>query len=429
MVSKLQLKLIVIFQSCDFFFVFFPSFLDTSLSNENIIQYRELTPLQLAVLLNKLQNVKSLLDHGANINKSGRGTALIFASTFAVNDEMVELLLKNGANPNIANSDMVYPLHLASSQSNAFKVQLLLDHGAFINVRDKQGKSVLHYAARNEHSSKVLRVLLQNSDMLININAKDLAGNTPLHVAVNCKNFTILSEYGARSDIQNNRGKFPVRTCKCNKACVFYEYNNKLNTLFYFLQKTFVNTKIFITKSQTTENNLFINQDESSDDEGDDETSDNDDSVRSTDSENEGTTDEDSSSDCGESIPKETLGTFFHRRWLFTKNCKNELEILKSTILFDFIFSPLHKLTNLCRNDQVIQIYTACNKNFDNKFKNYGFLLNKKFLQASNRVDLLCRATETFKIMTAEIKVPINCVKMILQHLPNNKLRDLANFY
>lgn len=69
---------------------------------------------------------------------------------------------------------MVYLFH-----KNTFQiVQLLLANHADINIADKRGATPLHRAASKGNTEITLLLLEQNQE--INVNATDTYGNTPL---------------------------------------------------------------------------------------------------------------------------------------------------------------------------------------------------------------------------------------------------------
>ncbi|KAF8463355.1 ankyrin repeat-containing domain protein, partial [Kalaharituber pfeilii] len=74
------------------------------------------------------------------------------------------------------------PLHYAAEvHNNESTVRLLLDHSDIdINLADKDGKTPLHCAVERRSKSTV-RLLLDHSDIDINLADKD--GKTPLHYA------------------------------------------------------------------------------------------------------------------------------------------------------------------------------------------------------------------------------------------------------
>ena len=100
-----------------------------------------------AVLTSNPEIVKLLIVHQKNLNK----TYSLFELTPlhracmspSVHPDIVEILLKNGANPNAHSKTLETPLHYACQKGNIPKVVLLLRFGANINSRNKHGFSPL----------------------------------------------------------------------------------------------------------------------------------------------------------------------------------------------------------------------------------------------------------------------------------------------
>ena len=61
-------------------------------------------------------------------------------------DDMVQLLLQNGANPNVRDIKGNTPLHLAACSAKVPIITLLLSHGADICALDFNGQTPLHLA-------------------------------------------------------------------------------------------------------------------------------------------------------------------------------------------------------------------------------------------------------------------------------------------
>jgi ankyrin repeat protein len=100
-----------------------------------------------AVLTSNPMMVKVLVDHQSNINN----TYSLFELTPlhqscmspVVSPEIVEILLLNGASPNVKSKTLETPLHYACQKGNVSKVVLLLKFGANINSPNKHGFSPL----------------------------------------------------------------------------------------------------------------------------------------------------------------------------------------------------------------------------------------------------------------------------------------------
>ena len=111
-------------------------------------------------------------------------TALMYACLFSnttSNNETVELLLQNNADPNIKSDEGCTALMVASYNSNVLSnnevVELLLEHGADPNIKDDEGLTAL-------------MSLSSDSDMISNIETIEL-----------------LLKYGADPNIKNKDGK------------------------------------------------------------------------------------------------------------------------------------------------------------------------------------------------------------------------------
>jgi ankyrin repeat protein len=78
-----------------------------------------------------------------------------------------------------------------------------------LNHQDKFGRTLLHYAAL-ENKTQYAQSLIEQGQA--NLNIKDLEGNTPLHIAVQCNNYAMvdfLCKKGAHLDIKNKKQLTP----------------------------------------------------------------------------------------------------------------------------------------------------------------------------------------------------------------------------
>ena len=88
------------------------------------------TPLEEAIDKGDIAIVNYLLEHGANVSSKGDRTSIVFAiKSFSANKEIVEALLKHGADINGNDGE---PLKGAVSENNYEIARCLLEHGATV---------------------------------------------------------------------------------------------------------------------------------------------------------------------------------------------------------------------------------------------------------------------------------------------------------
>jgi len=139
------------------------------------------TPLMWAVSEGNDDIVQLLVEQGANVNAqnfSGE-TALFVAATRGF-DTIAQTLLENGANVQITNIDGVSPLHMAAANGNLSTMALLVRYGAFVNSQDDNGDSPLHFAVR-ENQSRLVEMLVSHCNADVDIVNDDQ--ETPLELA------------------------------------------------------------------------------------------------------------------------------------------------------------------------------------------------------------------------------------------------------
>jgi len=107
-------------------------------------------------------------------------SALMHRSAMRGETEVVEMLIKLGADVNILDEDGKTPLHDACLKGQVNTARLLLDRGAKIDARDKEGASPLHDAALGGNV-KIIEFLLERK---ADADARDAKGLTPLDYAV-----------------------------------------------------------------------------------------------------------------------------------------------------------------------------------------------------------------------------------------------------
>ena len=122
------------------------------------------TSLYTAVEHGHTQCVRFLLEHGADPNSEADYDNSLITSLLCALDrnykDIIHLLLDAGADTQIG-----YPLHIAMhKEKNEDIMELLLKHGADINKRDRMGDTPLHVACKKLFTSVVIFLLNHGAD-------------------------------------------------------------------------------------------------------------------------------------------------------------------------------------------------------------------------------------------------------------------------
>ena len=185
-------------------------------------------PLCAAAAIGHVDICRSLIQHGADVEKEGSdykhrgtGTALGLAARFG-REATVKLLLENGANVE-GNSSFYHGPAICAAAYNGHEhvVRLLLENGANVNGQGPDGKTSLHGAARGGYLGVVKVLLEYNAD----IEARNKYKETPLiRAAINdqAEMVGFLIEHNANTEAEDHQGFTALhRTVRHGRGAAF----------------------------------------------------------------------------------------------------------------------------------------------------------------------------------------------------------------
>ena len=167
------------------------------------------TPLFTAISGGEIEEVRSLLVRGENVNAKDENYNRITPLFVAVengNTEIAEMLLNFGAKINARDDNRQTPLMRLDEDADAELVNLLIKHGARVNVVDKEANTPLIFAASSV-KPEVLQILIRHSN---DVNARNKAGRTALMEAAeadNLENVRLLLAAGADANLKDSDGE------------------------------------------------------------------------------------------------------------------------------------------------------------------------------------------------------------------------------
>jgi ankyrin repeat protein len=147
------------------------------------------------------------LESGADVNAFDEYgfTALHFTALFHNRLDVVELLLKRGANPNQCDAAGNQALHMAARNNCLMTAKLLLRYGAEVNKPNLRGLSPLQYALDVHHKETLQKQLNLQDPGLARRGVSILAYPTP-SPEFKAELVETLLEHGADAGIVDNEG-------------------------------------------------------------------------------------------------------------------------------------------------------------------------------------------------------------------------------
>ncbi|XP_074642183.1 protein fem-1 homolog A-like [Tubulanus polymorphus] len=147
------------------------------------------TPLWCAAVANHVDVVKSLIQHGADVNgMSDTQSTPVRSACYMSNIDIVKLLVENRADihkPNINGGTC-----LINSVQSVELCTFLIEHGAKVNAQDNSGNLALHYAIREGRLETVQLLVERKSD----VSLKNEIGDDALQTA-SLRGFEDIVEY------------------------------------------------------------------------------------------------------------------------------------------------------------------------------------------------------------------------------------------
>ncbi|WP_353282539.1 ankyrin repeat domain-containing protein [Wolbachia endosymbiont (group A) of Myopa testacea] len=137
--------------------------------------------MHLAAFYGKVENVKALIEGGANVNAIDDGgyTALHSASLMSC-EKTVRELIKAGSNVNTGNYIGRTPLHEAVFMREIVNVRAILEAGGDVNAKDQKGYTPLHIACKTGETKEIIKELVKAG---ANVEQKDKFGKTAMYYA------------------------------------------------------------------------------------------------------------------------------------------------------------------------------------------------------------------------------------------------------
>ncbi|WP_264336644.1 ankyrin repeat domain-containing protein [Wolbachia endosymbiont (group B) of Chorthippus brunneus] len=153
-----------------------------------------------------------LIKNGADVNvENSNGDTPLHQAAFWGHLDIVQYLIKNKANVKVKNNNGDTPLHEAVVRGYLEISECLIENGADVNVTYKHGNTLLYKAAIRGHLKIVKALLKKKAD--VNVICK--YGDTPLHGATVRGYLDIVNallENGADVNVENSNGDTPLHS-------------------------------------------------------------------------------------------------------------------------------------------------------------------------------------------------------------------------
>lgn len=127
--------------------------------NLSTLDHIGFTGLHYITALLKVDRVREILkDKTVDLNmidETAEEATSLYWAVFEGRDEMAELLLELGADPNVANADGHTPLFIAYARNNIKMISLLMHSGADSTMRNRYDETPSDFAPAKENTADV----------------------------------------------------------------------------------------------------------------------------------------------------------------------------------------------------------------------------------------------------------------------------------
>jgi ankyrin repeat protein len=160
---------------------------------------QSLTALHISAWLNDIESIGILLDYGAAVDPlDSLNQTPMMTAAFRRHLDIVKLLLRHGANPNIIRIDCTNVAMTAVENGQVELLKTLVSNGTSFSHCDQWGRSVLHYAGH--HCSEAFSTLLA---LGCDPYQQDSVGYTPIETAIQ---WSTVRPLCLNSNLDFNRG-------------------------------------------------------------------------------------------------------------------------------------------------------------------------------------------------------------------------------
>lgn len=159
--------------------------------------------------IKELTDLRKDLDVELNL-VDGEGFSAMHLAARYNRKNVIDVLIKNGANKDLRGVEGLTPLHLATKYDMTSAAKFLIENGADVDVKNTYGTTALIYAARRGNLDLV-ELLLEKNPKSVNIG--DHSDVSPLHAAVMGGNKDVivtLLEYGAIINAKDKEEEQPI---------------------------------------------------------------------------------------------------------------------------------------------------------------------------------------------------------------------------